>query len=87
MSKKRKVEVFVAGCPLCNETVNLVKELSCPSCDIKIYDLKKEGLDKARKYGVNSVPTVVVDGKILNCCARKGPTRADLKEAGIGNPL
>ncbi len=87
MAGKRKVEVFVAGCPLCDETVNLVKELSCPSCDIKIYNLRKEGKDKARKYGVNSVPTVVVDGKILNCCVRKGPTWADLRAAGIGTPL
>ncbi len=77
----------MAGCPLCDETVNLVKELSCSSCDIKIYDLKKEGMDKAKKYGVNSVPTVVVNGEILNCCARKGPTRSDLKAAGIGTPL
>lgn len=87
MSKKRIVEIFVAGCLLCDETVNLVKELSCPSCDLTIYNLQKEGMDKARKYGVNSVPTVVIDGKILNCYARKGPTHADLKAAGIGNPL
>ncbi|MCL4476117.1 MAG: thioredoxin family protein [Nitrospirae bacterium] len=87
MSGKRKVEVFTGGCPLCDETVQLVKELSCPSCDVTVYNLKEKGMDKAKQYGVNSVPTVVVDGKILNCCARKGPTRADLKTAGIGTPL
>ncbi len=87
MSKKRKVEVFVAGCPLCAETVKLVKKLSCPSCDVMVYDLRKEGMDKARKYGVNSVPTVVVNGKILDCCVRRKPTEADLKAAGIGTPL
>ena len=87
MSKKRKVEVFGAGCPLCDETVNLVRELSCPSCDVTIYNLHKKGLDKAKKYGVNSVPTVAVDGKILNCCKRRKPAEADLKAAGIGMPL
>ncbi len=87
MSGKRKVEVFTAGCPLCDKTVQLVKELSCPSCDVTVYDLRKEGLDKAKQCGVDSVPTVVVDGKILDCCARKGPTRADLKAAGIGTSL
>lgn len=87
MAGKRKVEVFIAGCPLCDETVKLVKDLSCPSCDVTIYNLQKEGMGKAKKYGVNSVPTVVVDGKILNCCSRKGPTRADLRAAGIGTPL
>jgi hypothetical protein len=29
--KKRKIEVFTAGCPLCDETVKLVRELACPS--------------------------------------------------------
>jgi glutaredoxin 3 len=87
MLKKRKIEVFTAGCPLCDETVKLVKELSCPSCEVTIYNLQKEGMEKAKEYGINSVPTVVVDGKIAECCARKKPSAADLKKAGIGTPL
>jgi hypothetical protein len=31
---KREVEVFTAGCPLCEETVNLVKSLACPNCEL-----------------------------------------------------
>lgn len=87
MSGKRKVEVFVAGCPLCDETVKLVNELSCPSCDVIVYNLQEKGIDKAREYDINSVPTVVVNGKILDCCVRRKPTEADLKAAGIGTPL
>lgn len=87
MSKKRKVEVFVVGCHLCDEIVKLVKEISCPSCDVIVYDLTKEGTDKAKKYDVNSVPTVVVNGKILDCCVRRKPTEADLRAAGIGTSL
>ena len=87
MSKKRKVEVFTAGCLLCDETVELVQKLSCPSCDVTIYDLRDKGMDKAREYDVNSIPTVVVDGKILDCCARGKPSETDLKAAGIGTQL
>lgn len=39
---KRLVEVFIAGCPLCNETVKLVRELACSNCELKIYDLHQE---------------------------------------------
>lgn len=90
MSKQRKVEVFIAGCPLCDETVQLVKKLSCPSCDVKIRNLmekKKNDIAKAKEYGINSVPTVVVDGKILDCCKRGKITEKDLKKAGIGIAL
>jgi protein-disulfide isomerase len=87
MAEKRKVEVFVAGCPLCDETVKLVKELSCASCDVTVYNLKENGMDKAKEYGVTCVPTVVVNGKILDCCVRKKPTADDLKAAGVGMPL
>lgn len=87
MSRKRTVEVFTAGCPLCDETVALVKKLACPSCDVKIYNLTAGGMDKAKQYGVTSVPTVVVDGKILDCCKRGQPNEEDLKAAGIGIPF
>jgi len=36
---KRLVEVFIAGCPLCNNTVKLVRELACPNCEVQIYNL------------------------------------------------
>ena len=38
---QRSVEVFTAGCPLCDETVKLVQELACDSCDIQVRDLRE----------------------------------------------
>jgi glutaredoxin 3 len=87
MSKRRIVEAFTAGCPLCDETVGFVKKLACPSCDVKVYNLKESRMDKAKHYGISSVPTVVVDGKAAECCKRGKPNEADLKAAGIGTPL
>lgn len=87
MTTRRKVEVFTAGCPLCDDTVKLVKELTCPSCDVTVYDLNDNGMEKAKQYGINSVPAVAVNGKVLDCCKRGGPTRESLKAAGIGTPL
>lgn len=87
MKNKRRIEVFTAGCPLCDETVALVNKLTCPSCQVTVYDLRTNGLEQAKRYGVNSVPTVVVDNRILDCCSRSKPTEAELKAAGIGVPL
>ncbi len=81
---KRKVEVFTAGCPFCEETVRLVKKLSCPSCEVIVYDLHKQGMDLAKKYGVSAVPAVVVDGKIA---VTGKASEADLRAVGIGSPL
>lgn len=90
--QKRKVEVFTAGCPVCDPTVKKVRELACPSCDIHIHDLNKgcetdECRVEAQKYGLKTVPAVVVDGKICSCCENQGPNKEDLQAAGIGVPL
>ena len=34
---KRQIEVFTAGCPICEPVVKMVKEMSCESCEITVY--------------------------------------------------
>jgi glutaredoxin len=85
----RQVEVFIAGCPLCDDAVRTVREVACDSCEVTVYDLREgcatnECREKAERYGVKRVPTVVVDGRICNCCEGKGVNAADLRAAGIG---
>ena len=89
VATKRRVEVFTAGCPVCDDTVNLVKSLIYPSCTLQIYDLREgcatnECRDKARRYGITAVPAIAVNGVLLDCC-RRGTITADLlTAAGIG---
>lgn len=85
---KRTVEIFTAGCLVCDPIVPLVKETSCDNCEITIYDLVKQCeektcTDKMRAYGINQVPSIVVNGKLLDCCDR-AITKQDLTNAGIG---
>ena len=88
MTEKRRVEVFTAGCPVCQGVVEMVNELACPNCDVTIYNLNKsEGVDEAKAYGVTALPTVAVNGELLECCKRGPITKEDLKAAGIGQPL
>lgn len=89
---KRNVEVFTSGCYLCEEAVNLVKEIACSSCEVKVYDLSnprdsKECIEKAKNYGVSSVPSIVVDGKIVDCCVRGKVNKETLLASGIGQPI
>lgn len=90
--QKRKVEVFTAGCPVCDPAVKMVHDLACPSCDVHVHDLNKgcetdECRIEAKKYDLKTIPAVVVNGKVVACCENPGPNREDLKAAGIGTPL
>ncbi|KAI9129921.1 thioredoxin family protein [Acaryochloris sp. CCMEE 5410] len=87
---KRQVEVFTAGCPLCDPAVQLIRELACNNCEVQVYDLRDDCAtnvcrDKVTQYGIHRVPTVVVDGKLTECCQNQQLISRDaLIAAGIG---
>jgi MerR family mercuric resistance operon transcriptional regulator len=86
---KRLIEVFTAGCYVCEKAVNEIKALACPNCEVKVYDLNKkcetgECEVKAKQYGVNSLPAVAIDGKLVSCCTNRGIDIEALKKAGLG---
>ncbi len=88
MNNKRKIEIFSAGCPVCEEAVQMVNQIACSSCDVEVLDMRRdETAARARQYGVRSVPAVVIDGKLADCCAGRGVDEATLKAAGVGVPL
>jgi len=77
------IEVFTAGCHLCEETMEIVRKVKCEGCSLTEYNIKercesKICLKKEQQYGIKAVPTIVIDGKI----AIKGkPTAKQVKEA------
>lgn len=82
---KRKIEIFSAGCGVCEETIKLVKSLACPSCDVAVLDMKDAATEnRAKQLGIKSVPSVVIDGKLAGCCEGRGPDAETLKAAGLG---
>ncbi len=85
MNAERKVEVFSAGCPACNEVVELVNGIACPSCEVSVLDMNDSSVaGRARGLGIKAVPAVVVDGKLADCCAGRGPKEESLRKAGVG---
>jgi glutaredoxin len=88
MTAKRNIEVFSAGCPACKETIEQIKGAACASCEVTVLDMNDPNVaSRAKDLGIRSVPTVVIDGKVADCCAGRGPDLAVLKAAGLGRPL
>jgi len=87
MSTTRHIEIFSAGCQVCEDTITLVKRLACPSCEITILDMKDQAVSsQASQLGIHTVPAVVIDGQLASCCAGGGPSESVLRAAGIGTP-
>lgn len=88
MNKKRKVEVFTAGCPVCVDAVKLVNQIACGSCDVEILDTRQPGVAKrAEGYGIQAVPSIVIDGKLAGCCVGKRIDENTLRAEGLGVSL
>jgi hypothetical protein len=88
MATKRQIEIFSAGCSVCQETIDLVNEIACPSCEISILDMQDRTIAaRARTLGIKSVPAVAIDGQLADCCAGRGVDKDTLRQAGIGQPL
>lgn len=88
MSQERKIEVFSAGCPACEETIALVNSIACESCDVEVLDMRQADVAaRAKRYGVSHVPAVVVDGTLAECCTAPAVNEAGLRAAGVGQPL
>lgn len=88
MTKRRSVEIFVTGCPVCQETVDLVNRIACPSCAVDVLNMNDPNVaSRARGLGIQSVPAVVIDGTLAECCAGRGVDDATLRAAGVGQPI
>ena len=48
---------------------------------------QQETAAKAKEYGIKSVPAVIIDGKLANCCMGRGVDEATLRAAGMGVQL
>lgn len=88
MATKRQIEVFSAGCPACEETLQLINSIACPSCEIRVLDMRDPAVAaRAKKLGARSVPAVAINGELAGCCAGRGADTRTLRNAGIGQPL
>lgn len=86
----QQIEIFIAGCPVCEPVVALVKETVSNSQTIIIHNLALHGEDTTgmvgiKKYDIKRLPAIVVNGKLMNPMEHNIITKDDLVNAGIGN--
>jgi glutaredoxin len=72
-----KIEVFTAGCKFCGDVESQVRKIVAGKHEVTVYNLNDEShpneyYEAAKNYGLNSLPSVVVNGELLTCCNRKG---------------
>jgi glutaredoxin 3 len=85
MTTKRKIEVFSAGCAICEDAIEMVKHAACPSCEVTVHDMNDPDVaQRAKALGVRSVPAVVINGQLAECCASRGIDESILRAAGFG---
>lgn len=80
---QRTIEVFTAGCPLCDSTLRLVRE-AVSGCGCQVVERRCQGeecCEPAQRYGIRALPTVVVDGEIV-FEGRITPAQAELLRRG-----
>src|SRR6516225_4791201 len=66
MAATRKVEIFSAGCAVCEQAIEMVRNGTRSSCEIIVHDMKDTRIaERAKSLGIRSVPAVVIDGKRL----------------------
>lgn len=81
----QKIEIFSAGCSVCQGVIEQVKAAACPPCDVQVVSMTDtREAARARALGVRSLPAVVIDGKLANCCSGGGVDLDVLRSAGLG---
>lgn len=84
---KRRIEIFSAGCPVCEEVIKQVTDAACASCDVQVHDMNQPAVrQRAAELGIRSVPAVAVDGALADCCSGRGVDLDVLRGAGLGRP-
>jgi glutaredoxin len=69
----KQIEIYSAGCPLCEDAIALVNRIAEPSARISVLDTHQQDIAaRARVLGIKSLPAVVIDGKPADCCAGRG---------------
>jgi len=53
MAAQRKIEIFSAGCTVCEQAIDQVRDAACPSCDIVVLNMRDASVaERAESLGI-----------------------------------
>ncbi len=88
MTARRQIEIFSAGCAVCEKAIARITEIACSSCQVTVLDMADPAVAaRAESLIIRSLPAVAIDGKLADCCSNGGPDEAALRAAGLGQPI
>lgn len=67
MGQGHTIEIFSADCPLCRHVVDIVEIGKCGGCTEIVHNMNRMTGDvktKMEEYGIDAVPTIVIDRQI-----------------------
>lgn len=82
---KRRIEIFSAGCSVCEEGIQAVRDAACSSCEVEVRSMSDPSVaTAAQRYGIKSLPAVVINGQLASCCQHGGIDLDVLRSLGLG---
>jgi hypothetical protein len=75
----QKIEIFTENCQLCDDTVQLVQELSGNICTVNVYNIQKDS-NRFQQYGVKAVSSIAINGRLV---LTGKPSRSQLEAFGL----
>ena len=80
------IEVFSAGCALCDSAAASVTRLVGDPSRVKVLYLHDPAVaSRAEQLGVRTVPAVVIGGKLAACCADRDVDEVVVRAGIIGS--
>ncbi len=80
-----KIEIFSADCSCCKKAIEMVQGIAGDNDEVIILDMSEPSVTKrAIELEVRSVPTILIDGKLADCCSNRGPDK-DIIQSALNN--
>ncbi len=77
-----KIEIFSADCSCCKKAIEMVKSIADDEDEVIILNMSEPIVtERAIELGIQSVPTILIDGEIADCCSNRGPDRQVIQSA------